>query len=406
MRKPGIEGRGLGGRAGAPAPNPLFSVGVTTYGRLASLRETLQGVLRQTFDSFEVIVGNDLVGETLTPDMVGATDPRLRIVNHPENLGELGNMARLLALARGAYFTWLADDDLYAPGFLEAVAHALDRRVRPRCVFTGYQVFGAGRAPESAGLGRAEARLLSGRAFARKAFGGELRAIGTCGVYETKTLRQWGGVRRMTDGPFALYSEYLLLAQAGLLAQVAYVPAPLVLYRKHEGSWGCSNDELDLYVQAGQRLVRDCAHVFCSPELRPDFRRNLCGAIRLTFDNLVEPLYPARGLRSLGPLLGYARSLLGGLATLPTAALRHAARACLLQETAHMFCEVAYRRETHAGYQAHHAGCLREARRRFLAAACRNPFILLRRDVASILMESVAGPRRMHRLRSWMRASR
>ena len=51
-------------------------------------------------------------------------DPRIRFVNHPTNLREVGNMNALLREATGRYFTWLFDDDLYEPGFLKAAYDA------------------------------------------------------------------------------------------------------------------------------------------------------------------------------------------------------------------------------------------------------------------------------------------
>src|SRR5580765_8313389 len=106
---------------------PLFSIGITTYDRVEMLIETLHSVLDQTCGDFEVIIGNDNPGRRLTAEFLKIHDPRVRIVNHERNLGELGNMNELVRLGRGRYFTWLADDDLLAPRFLDAMREALTR---------------------------------------------------------------------------------------------------------------------------------------------------------------------------------------------------------------------------------------------------------------------------------------
>jgi glycosyltransferase involved in cell wall biosynthesis len=80
---------------------PFFSIGVTTYNRHELLRETLNSILAQSFTDFEVIVGNDYTQEVLTGEMLGITDPRIRFVNHPRNLREVGNMNALLEMAKG-----------------------------------------------------------------------------------------------------------------------------------------------------------------------------------------------------------------------------------------------------------------------------------------------------------------
>src|SRR5713226_4574644 len=122
---------------------PLFSFGVTTYDRVDLLAETLSSILRQTFCDFEIIVGNDNPNRTLSAASLGIHDSRIRFVNHSRNLGELGNMNSLLGLARGRYFTWIADDDLYAPNFLHAVHAALNKFEFPPCVYTSYVIASA-----------------------------------------------------------------------------------------------------------------------------------------------------------------------------------------------------------------------------------------------------------------------
>src|SRR3972149_1596543 len=117
---------------------PFFSIGVTTYNRKELLKQTLISIINQTFTDFEVIVGNDYIGEVLDADVLGIEDPRIRFINHECNLGELNNMNALLAAAKGKYFTWQFDDDLYAPDFLKAVHAAIMKFDFPHCVYTSY----------------------------------------------------------------------------------------------------------------------------------------------------------------------------------------------------------------------------------------------------------------------------
>ena len=130
---------------------PLFSIGVTTYDRLELLRETLQSVLRQDCTDVEILVGNDNPARILDAVIIGTSDPRVRIINHPVNLGEMGNMNALLSEAKGHYFSWLADDGLYAATTLSTVAGASAKLQDPPCVFTtsSIQAVGGGGAAEA-----------------------------------------------------------------------------------------------------------------------------------------------------------------------------------------------------------------------------------------------------------------
>ena len=120
---------------------PLFSIGVTTYNRRELLKQSLASIINQTFSDFEVIVGNDYTQEILSAEILGIQDPRIRFINHPQNLGEVGNMNALLEMSRGKYFTWQFDDDLYATNFLETVHSTLIKFNFPSRVFTSHSFF-------------------------------------------------------------------------------------------------------------------------------------------------------------------------------------------------------------------------------------------------------------------------
>ena len=115
--------------------------------------------------------------------------PEIRWVNHAQNLGELGNMNSLLGLARGRYFTWVADDDLYAPNYLEAIHDALNKFDFPPCVYTSYVI--ASTIPEAMSAGGAR---YTGREFLSLYLAGALKAIGTMGMFSREYLEKAGGL--------------------------------------------------------------------------------------------------------------------------------------------------------------------------------------------------------------------
>jgi glycosyltransferase involved in cell wall biosynthesis len=265
---------------GIPASTPFFSIGVTTYNRPELLKQTLASIITQTFVNFEIIVGNDYIQEPLSADLLGIRDPRIRFVNHPQNLGEALNMNTLLDLSQGRYFTWQCDDDLYAPNFLEEVHSALVKFNLPPCVFTSYEFIYGTSFPDAAKTLSGKGQLFSGRQFLRRYWSGKLKAMGCTGVYDKEYLKRVGGVECLTDTSTPLYSEHLLLVRAGLLQHVAHIDEPLVKYRIHEGAWGCTATDLSLYRQASRNLVRESITVFSDPELRDDFRQNIASVLK------------------------------------------------------------------------------------------------------------------------------
>jgi len=114
-------------------------------------------------------------------------------------------------------------------------------------------------------------------------------------VYDQTYLKRLGGVESLAETTFALYSEHLLLVRAGLLDQVIYIDEPLVRYRIHEGSWGCSARDLLLYKQASQKLIRGSIEVFSKAELQDDFRQNIVSVLEFTAEDFFNRIRSCEG---------------------------------------------------------------------------------------------------------------
>ncbi len=255
---------------------PFFTVGVTTYNRRELLRQTLMSILDQTFSDFEVIVGNDYPYEVLTCDHLGISDPRIRIVNHPVNLKEVGNMNALLAMASGRYFTWLADDDLYDPDFLRISWNLLITNDLPAAVFSSYRIFHGTETPRLEAITGGTVSELTGREFLNRYFSSRLKLIGVYGLFETEQLRSLvQGVEELCESGVGLYGEYIFLVRCALFDRIVYIDAPLILYRGHAASWSATNIELEKYLCAGQELIRRCGEVLRNPLFSDDFDDNL-----------------------------------------------------------------------------------------------------------------------------------
>jgi glycosyltransferase involved in cell wall biosynthesis len=262
--------------------NPFFSIGITTYNRHELLQETLQSVLSQSFGDFEIIVGNDYQAEILTGEMLGISDPRVRFVNHPINLREIGNMNALLAAAKGRYFTWLFDDDLYEPDYLMSAHSFLSSNDYPPALFSSFSQLRGSNPFKPQQLSPRARYLLTGRDFLKGYFAGRFATISTSGLFDTARLKSTvGGMEELCSSAIGLYGEYLFLVKCALFDRIAYIDAPFVVMRMHNESWSQSNLELYKYVEAGKTLVKRCGIVFSHPNLSPDFKSNLLNICKL-----------------------------------------------------------------------------------------------------------------------------
>ncbi|WP_041596220.1 glycosyltransferase family 2 protein [Halothece sp. PCC 7418] len=108
---------------------PRVSIGLPVYNGERFLRETLDSILAQTFEEFELII-SDNASTDKTAEICQeylAKDQRVRYFRNSENLGAARNYNRTFELATGQYFKWAAGDDLLAPEYLERCVAVLDR---------------------------------------------------------------------------------------------------------------------------------------------------------------------------------------------------------------------------------------------------------------------------------------
>lgn len=100
---------------------PLLSIGLMVYNGEEHLVEQLESLLNQTFDDFEMIIG-DNASTDRTAEICrdyAARDRRIRYIRRDENVGATRNANLLFHEGTGDYFKFAAHDDIHAPQFLE-----------------------------------------------------------------------------------------------------------------------------------------------------------------------------------------------------------------------------------------------------------------------------------------------
>jgi glycosyltransferase involved in cell wall biosynthesis len=91
------------------------SVLIPVYNKAPYLRECLESVFRQSHSDFEVIAVDDRSTDDSLAILRSISDPRLRIIELPENRGPAGAANAGLDAARGEYIVRLDADDIAVP---------------------------------------------------------------------------------------------------------------------------------------------------------------------------------------------------------------------------------------------------------------------------------------------------
>ena len=100
--------------------SPKISVVLPTYSRRRVLPRTIGSVLAQDEQDFELIVVDDCSVDDTRAYLATLTDPRIRVVRPPSNVGTAGARNLGLEAARGDAVALLDDDDIYLEHRLSA----------------------------------------------------------------------------------------------------------------------------------------------------------------------------------------------------------------------------------------------------------------------------------------------
>ena len=110
---------------GAP---PRLSIGLPVYDGAEFLGESIESLLGQTYEDFELII-SDNASTDETPEICrryARLDSRIRYYRQADNIGSAANHNFVLGESRGELFKWASHDDVYARQLLERCVEALD----------------------------------------------------------------------------------------------------------------------------------------------------------------------------------------------------------------------------------------------------------------------------------------
>jgi len=117
----------------AEGPNPLVTVKIVTYNRAELLQRTIESVLRQSYQNFEVVIIGDGCTDDTAERIERLNDPRIRFYNmsqrgeYPENPLQRWMVAgthvanRANEEAHGRWIFHVDDDDIFEPDHIETL---------------------------------------------------------------------------------------------------------------------------------------------------------------------------------------------------------------------------------------------------------------------------------------------
>jgi len=113
---------------------PKISVLLPAFNAQAHLRESIESILAQTFEDFELLIINDGSTDQSLEIMSSFDDSRIRIINQA-NAGLPVSLNRAISLSQGIYLARQDADDISLPNRLAEQVQYLD--ANPQCALLG-----------------------------------------------------------------------------------------------------------------------------------------------------------------------------------------------------------------------------------------------------------------------------
>lgn len=115
--------------------HPFFSVIIPTYNRAHSIVRSIESILEQTFQDFEIIVVDDASTDNTSEVVSIVKNSKLKFVRNDSNKERCLTRNKGISLAKGKYICFLDSDDYHLPNHLELIYQEIQKQKEPVAFF-------------------------------------------------------------------------------------------------------------------------------------------------------------------------------------------------------------------------------------------------------------------------------
>ena len=107
---------------------PKVSIIIPTYNGEKYIKESIESVLNQTYNDWELIIVNDSSTDNTLSILKDyeQKDGRIKVITNKTNLKLPASLNVGFSYASGEYYTWTSDDNMYKSDAIEKMVNYLD----------------------------------------------------------------------------------------------------------------------------------------------------------------------------------------------------------------------------------------------------------------------------------------
>lgn len=225
--------------------NDLVSIVLPVYNGDKYLKESINSVVSQTYENWELLILDDCSTD-LTPIISKEyvkQDSRIKYFRNDRNLRLPKNLNKGFSLAKGKYFTWTSDDNLFKPNAIEEMVSVLNKNKNVGFVFASCRIIDE--------VGK-EVEYISVNDSIIEAIVGE-NVVGACFMYTREVYNEIGNY----DPKLTLVEDFDYWQRIFSKFEVKAISKILYKYRWHDGALTSTMNKKLFYENLEKMLVKN-----------------------------------------------------------------------------------------------------------------------------------------------------
>ncbi len=242
-----------------------ITIGLVTYNRPILLKRAINSILKQKFNSFEVLIGNDYTNKKISFESLGIKkDKRIKIFNHKKNLGEKNNKNYLLNKCKSEWFIWLADDDYFHKDFLKIMTKNISYNKNIIAYYSNYS-----RKKLKKNIKSSRPQIYRKLNFLEGFISQKIRLIGVYGLIKTKYLKKIKGIHA-TGKSFSAnnklthiypYCDLLVPILLSKYGKISWIENKLIYLNTNNDSISAVTKDYQVYISAEKYILKKLKEV-------------------------------------------------------------------------------------------------------------------------------------------------
>ncbi|GBD03122.1 Putative glycosyltransferase EpsE [bacterium HR19] len=203
--------------------NPEITVGMPVYNERKFIEKTLESLLNQTYQNFEVVISDNSStdGTDKICEEYAKKEKRIKFFRQKKNLGALKNFKFVLDQAKTPFFIWLSGHDIWHPQLLEKLLNSFKKSNDDKIILVFPKVIDSSSNTEYTWIQKEDTSEIENAIERYKRILEDLGSFTIYGLWKKEVLEK-------INFPETIVSDAYMLAQGALIGKYKFEPEAIV----------------------------------------------------------------------------------------------------------------------------------------------------------------------------------